>query len=209
MGLTRKRFEIEEPTPELINKYAALFLQDESVSEKTVRLAFDNFGFDTVEEILTKVIILNNRYNAGLNDYPSEKENTAVDVVSMAEYLFNNRGSFLGIQNVDGVILWIENCSRYFEKKTKPVSFLSKFCAFSFPEINVPIYDRYARGYLYYLNSVFPFFGRPFSQNELLSYGFFCEVFSAFADKYGNGMNYKRLDEFIWCYAKKKGIMIG
>jgi hypothetical protein len=203
---------LERPTPDLINMYIDLFDKEEEYVESTVDAIFSNPD----NSILTRVVVLNSLYSTRLNN-KQINDYKKVNVKTMAEYIEESKEFFNNTchKNID-VIHWVDNARDYFKSKWKysPYSFLTKYCAWSFPNLSIPIVDSYTKAMLYYLNQLYHFYNEEntphFSQTDISNkeYAFFCEVFAKFKEKYANDKTYKDIDKFLWYYGKhgKEGV---
>ena len=78
---------------QLILKYYSEYRSGDWVDEKmqnderVVSSVFDKFDNTSIENIMIKSIVLNDRYSAGLNSFKSSKKNISMDVESVSEVL--------------------------------------------------------------------------------------------------------------------------
>ena len=84
------------------------------------------------------------------------------------------------------------------------VSFVSKYCSRINPSA-FPIYDKYVRELLYWINSVYDFYTPSFDSGALYdNYILYKDVIDAFIDVFFSGnMSYKDFDKYVWTWAKK------
>ena len=181
-------------------------------------MVFKAFNNDNPEHVLSKVAVLNILYSARLNNTQNE-DDKMVDVLSMANYIGNNKEFFNNTSHSEtDVIEWVDKARTHFksEGKNSPYSFLTKYCAWSFPTLNIPIVDSYTKAMLYYINEFYPYFSRKFYRYEInnekdgfdVKYSFFCEVFAKFKEVHAQNFNYKEIDKYLWYYGKhgKEGV---
>ncbi len=209
---------LEMPTDDIIINCIQAFNQYEKYNEDNVRLAFSHFDNSCIENVFAKVVVLNNLYSAGLYNKQVENQKDKVDVRTMSEYLYVHRAFFDSERTDDVIVSWIENTLHEFgiRYNYKPFSFITKYCAWSFPKQNIPIVDSYTKAMLYYINELHPYFGRKFYRYEInnekdgvdVKYSFFCEVFAKFKEEYANEFSYKEIDKYLWYYGKhgKEGV---
>lgn len=97
--------DIVLPTPDLIDKKIKEFDNNEQLNEKALELLFSTFKSNTDEkEILLKVVMLNNRYSAGLRDnilskeksynYENENKNKPTNVIVMTKHIAEIESQF-------------------------------------------------------------------------------------------------------------------
>ncbi len=198
---------LERPTPDLINMYIDLFDKEEEYVESTVDAIFSNPD----NSILTRVVVLNSLYSTRLNN-KQINDYKKVNVKTMAEYIEESKEFFNNTchKNID-VIHWVDNARDYFKSKGKdsPYSFLTKYCAWSFPKLDIPIYDSHAKAMLFHINELYKYHD-SFTKTKIENgdYKFYCEVYDKFAKEHGNGKNYKDIDKYLWMYAKKYDIKL-
>ena len=192
------------PAVDVANHYIKKFNKEQNLNEESVKKAFslDN----SLESILVKVILLNNRYSAGLNDNKPkvQKEKKLMpDVRTVADRIhdFEDNHRFDKCQNTDDVIKLVKDFRDSFKGYRQPYSFITKYCSFRLPEIDVPIADGYVKGLLYYYDSIYEFYKKKF---DLDDYKSFCDVYNAFKTEYLNGLSIKDIDKYLWLYAKEK-----
>ena len=194
------------PSVPLAKKYIAKFDKEQKLNEASVIKAFslDN----SVESILVKVVLLNNRYSAGLNDNkPKKTPSTKLmpDVISVAEKIhsFEKKQRFDNCKDIDDVINLEMELRDFGQENRQPYSFITKYCSFRLAKIDVPIADSYVKGLLYYYNKITEpnFYTKKFDLNDYKS---FCDVYNVFKMKYLNGLSAKNIDKYLWLYAKEK-----
>ena len=209
---------IEKPTKKLIQRYIDEFNEKYTIDEKVVEKIFRTFPQNSsYEEVLAKVIILNNRYSAGLTNYKSDGKK--VDVLSMSNHVVELSAEIENCIDIDKARELVIDISKIGDEKEQVISFASKYLAWTFrnkTHINVPIYDGYVKGILYVLNKNLHFYdndnkngGTKFTQKEIQDYCFFSKVFDAFYDYISNSIEkfgYRDLDKYLWKYAKDKGV---
>lgn len=209
---------VEFPTKEngIFETCVNQFEKEQSTNEEAVRIVFSSFDNSSIENILIKVIILNNRYSAGLTDnqiseskrieYESKDKAIPVDVTTMAEHIFNNRNLFDSISKKEDIIELVEKLRKVDDKHQDAYSFATKYCSRTFKEYDIPIVDSYVKGLLYRLNKKKPF-TYDFTQKDLNTYQEYCRIYNDFVkdfvEKTGlSKENYKNIDKYLWQYAK-------
>lgn len=202
---------------EKINK----FNERQNLDEKAVQKVFDTFTDNTSEEeILIKIIVLNNRYSAGLTDFyisTDKKEGKIrkgnklpVNVTEMKDKIINKNADFVNCKTQDDAIKLVSDLKFIDSNHNEVYSFATKYCSWSFPNLEIPIVDGYVKGLLYYYNKCdkYKYYKdndgqyKKFKQDDLKDYKFFCNVYKQFKEKYVNDYCYKDIDKFLWQYAK-------
>lgn len=202
--------DIQEPTKEIIEEYIKEFNGQEKTNEDNVAMVFKAFNNDVLEHVLAKVVVLNSIYSADLRNIVNDKiPSKEVSVKKMAYYIWDNRSFFNNSgNNEDAVRDWITTAIQDF-KGWIPYSFLTKYCAWSFQKLDIPIYDSHAKAMLFHINELYKYHD-SFTKTKIENgdYKFYCEVYDKFANKRGNGKNYKDIDKYLWMYAKKHDIKL-
>ena len=214
MSKARKIDYIQEPTEKLIRKYIKEFNDDKenAADEKAVQKVFETFDNSSFENVLIKTVLLNNRYSAGLCERPSKIAGISIDVYNMS-YIISEH--FKECYDINDVIKAIDNICSIVKKKNKnkPYSFLSKYyfwTCYSNGIIEIPIYDRYVRGMIYYLGQKCDYLD-SFKQNDINSYMDFYKRYIQTLKKINEQLNssftVREFDKYLWQYAKdlKKG----
>lgn len=211
MNKVSKESFIVEPTREIIDDYIRRFDEDSEIRADVdaVKKVFQTFDNSSLENILIKTIILNNRYSAGLCDRPSDKKGIAIDVYSMSVLL---KKEYHDPTSVDQFLAGMDILCSISEArgKNKPISFLSKYyhwsCAVKDNPVDLPMYDKYARGMLYYLCKKCSYL-ESFTQEEILDYTSFFNMYLAVLGQINNhlGTDYSvsDFDKYLWKYAKE------
>ena len=145
-------------TRKLIESYIKRFKENEQLDEAVVREVFSTFKNDSLEHIMIKVVVLNNRYSAGLNDNISDKELDkrgnliAMDVINMSAFISHEQSivrhtvnEAIELANTLGEKTQIEVNGRQLNRK-KSYSFASKYVFWenyidSNEKLQIPIYD--------------------------------------------------------------------
>lgn len=196
----------------ILNKCVEQFNNEQDLNEKVVGDVFSKFDNSSISNILIKVIVLNNRYSAGLNDNPlsieKRKEYTTdnkkfpVDVTTMAEHIYRNRDEFNKVKKINEVIELVD-IMRDIEGFQDAYSFATKYCSWTYSGIDVPIVDSYVKGLLYRLNVKYKFDPSFIRQNQLNDYSKYLDIYKCFVDTYHlNQYSYKDVDKYLWQYAK-------
>jgi len=204
---------------DFIDKTIGSFKEKMDVDEKVVQKVFDTFDNNSIESIMIKTIVLNNRYSAGLYDRVSEVEDVPIDVLSISK-LLKEYFSFIEpypCAEEPKVIMHrlLEKYSNMYEKKCSPVSFLSKYIHWDYftngVKYDVPIYDGFSKGMVYRIwNGTQN--GNKISQDSLKDYASFYDHFIFLKDwineKMDTSYSVKQLDMFFWMFGKENGIYI-
>ena len=211
--------------PEIIDKYIDLFEGENKINEKTVETVFRQFPDNSdLYQVLAKVIVLNNRYSAGLTDWSPSKTN--VDVLDMAKHIVQINANNHAIDECfdkDKAVETIGKVSRIdavynakhdggnaidpILRQYNVLSFASKYCIWTWmvkDTISMPILDSYVAGMLYFINKTKPF-TESFGQEKIKKdYGVFYKVYTDFVDNCMPDiqLNNKQIDEFLWQCAK-------
>ena len=210
---------IQEPSTGLIREYIDKFDSEQDTNEKTVKMVFSELGYDSLESILVKVIVLNSRYSTMLNDNkPSEEriaralsENRRImpNVVQVAEKLFafEKEGRFQGCKTIHEISALIKEFKQFDNPFSQPYSFITKYCSFRFDEIEVAVCDNYVRAMLYLINEKMIHdkqkgFTGSFNNSDLDDYDTFLKIISSFALKFAPGFSGKEIDKYLWQYGK-------
>lgn len=198
------------------------FKNENEAYEAAVNAVFNNCPDNSdLSQVLVKVIVLNNRYSAGLTDWIPSKNN--VDVLNMAKHINDINHAIDECIDKDKAIETIGIVSRldavYTTKdddgnavdsvlrQYNAPSFASKYCIWTWIDretIDLPILDSYVAGMLYYINKAKPFTG-SFGQEKIKKdYGFFYKVYTDFVNAFlpNTTLSNKQIDEFLWQYAK-------
>ena len=204
---------IEFPNEKLFEELVEQFDNEQLYKEAVVRNVFNTFDNSSIENVLTKIIILNNIYSAGLTTNMLGKEKSEmynakgkalpVDVTTMAKHIYNTFKGITGINDDSNVIALVDKIRNVGDNYQDAYSFATKYCSWTFGEIiNVPIVDSYVKGLLYRLNKKNPFTD-SFTQNDLNFYHEYCRIYKAFVEKAGlSNESYKNIDKYLWQYAK-------
>ena len=182
------------------------FDKEQEANGNAVRRCFKNLG-NEYSDVLIKTIVLNNRYSAGLTDHPPKNllgQNNPVDVVTMADFITNHKSeidSFVKNRNVVGLVELMRNIG---DKYVSPYSFVTKYCSWQYPELDVYIVDGYSKGILYYYNLKYNYYSSNLKQSDLNDYETYCKVYEQFFNKYfgSKHLSSKEKDKFIWQLGK-------
>ena len=208
-GIKFSEEDIKRPTNEIINQCIREFDRSENLSETVVKSAFENFDNNSEANILIKVIVLNSRYCTRLYDSNS-KPSMNESVENIAKFILNNNYIFSkdDISQQD-VVIWIDNARQALSNSEKnvPYSFLTKYCSWYFPTLNIPIVDSCSKAMLYYINRLYPYYipvdNMKLTQDNISQgkYAFYCSIYEQFAEKYAKKYTYKQIDKYLWYYA--------
>lgn len=195
------------------------FKKEYEMDETVVRTVFKEFDNSSVENILIKTIVLNNRYSAGLNDFQSDKKNIAVDVKTMAEkiYSFAKQGRLDEYKNLEDIYDLIDELSDI-NDKNRPTSFLSKYLHWNYyiknEKTEIPIFDRYTKGMIYRICKQSDLSCcKDITQEKIRDYRFFCKTYFV-VKKYVEdkllfeNLSVKEFDMFLWYYGKKNKVYL-
>lgn len=193
--------------------YNTRFSQD----DKAVSFLFNTIDNNTEEGILCKVIVLNDRYGTQLhsrernnkdNNGNNEDKKETIHFQLMANIIFNRFGE---VDNPEKARKWISDTIKHIETNHKnykrPLSFLSKYCYWSFQNSDIPIMDSYAKGMLYYLSKTEPYKNEiHIKQSDLQDYSVYCEKYDKMVEllrkKFKKQYTYREIDMFLWYYGK-------
>lgn len=201
---------IEMPTIEKIDGLIEKFDEDQRLNERTVETAFFSLDNNSLENIIIKVIVLNNRYSAGLNDNkPSEKTLERVktinpNVIQVAKKIadFEMRGRFDSCKDISDVAKLINDFQSFPKPYSQPYSFITKYCSFRRPDIDIPIVDNYVRALLIVMNEKGGYYGEKITNSLLADYNEFLKVINVFSEEYAKGYSFKEIDKYLWQYGK-------
>ena len=202
---------IRRPTKNRINAKIYEFQSKENMDESIVANAFRTYKSNDLVDIASKVIILNNRYSAGLNDNLSEKENTAIDVLSMAEII---QKKFDIAEDPTNAIMSLSSEVKNTGKKDC-YSFLSKYYYWSHYIYNsnqeIPIYDNYTRGMIYWLNKKYSYIEK-FEASDIKKYDDFRSKYIDITREINNRLNTnystRDFDMYFWKAGKEYSMKI-
>lgn len=205
---------IECPTAKngIVDSCIKQFNKEQEKNESVVSSVFDIFDNSSIENILIKVIVLNNRYSAGLTDnkiseskrieYELEDKSIPVDVLTMAEHIFENKAVFDSVSKNEDIIKLVKVLRSVDDNYQDAYSFATKYCSWTFENNIVPIVDSYVKGLLYRLNNKFGFC-EPFTQAKMNDYDEYYKIYESFIKEYNlYNYSYKDIDKYLWQYAK-------
>lgn len=204
---------IELPQNEIVERCVKLFDKEQKLSEQVVQKVFKNFDNSSVDNIMLKCIVLNNRYSAGLTDnviseekkekYKKDKKLLPVDLQTMSEHIWKcfNNNSFEP-NTIKDMVSIVNKIGYLGDEYEKVYVFASKYCAWTYRNIDVPIMDSKVKGLLYKFNRMEKFYDN-LKREDLDDYGKFVCVYKKFVEKYDfEGEGYKKVDKYLWQYAK-------
>lgn len=182
------------------------FDKEQEANENAVSRCFEVLG-DDCRDVLIKTIVLNNRYSAGLTDHPKKillGQNNPVDVITMANYITNHKSeidSYVNDEKTEDLIGLMRNIGNEY---VSPYSFVTKYCAWQYPDLQVYIVDGYSKGILYYYNLKDKYYSRDLKQKDLDNYKTYRDVYEAFFKYYFKSVNFeaKEMDKFIWQFGR-------
>lgn len=185
------------------------FDNEQKANENAVGRCFKDLG-NEYSDVLIKTIVLNNRYSAGLTDHPQKNllgQNNPVDVITMADFITSNASKIKSYVSKKDVIGLIECMRKIGEGKeyVSPYSFVTKYCSWQYPKLDVYIVDGYSKGILYYYNLKDKYYSRVFNQYELNNYKTYYDVYKSFFNHYEALKpltTAKEKDKFIWQLGK-------
>ena len=185
------------------------FDEEQLLNEKVVKTVFDTFDNSSIDKVLLKVIILNNRYSAGLTDNPigDEKKDDnkgqllPVDVTTMAEHIFNNKSVLENVDSDEDLIKAVNTIRNVGDKYKYAYSFATKYCSHH-NQLDFPIYDSYVEKVLLHFKRVDNFM--KFKKEDLKKYEAFEDILLAFKQYYNlNEYSLKDIDRYLWQLGKK------
>ena len=201
------------PTQDLINLYIHEFdnYNQNAIDDAVLRTVFTTYDNSSIENVLIKTILLNNRYSAGLNDRPSERNNIAIDVYNMSVIISNGFREVNTIQEAIDSIESINNTVVRDARKKKAYSFLSKYYYWTYEphdQMKIPIYDGYARGMLYYLSKKDTCDYLPyFKQDDIATYRDYYAKYVSVLEQINlhlqSDFSVREFDKYLWMYAKE------
>ena len=207
--------KIEIPSKQNIDKYIEIFDKEQKRSENAVNAAFSSLDNSLVENIMVKVIVLNSRYSTRLsNNEPTREKieekiasngSMMPNVVKVSEVIsgFESDGRFDYCKDITDVAKLIKDFLNSFDKPySKPYSFITKYCSFRLPDIDIPIVDNYVRALLIVINEKDGFYKGKISNTLLGDYDEFLKVINTFSEEYAKGYSAKDVDKYIWQYGK-------
>ena len=182
---------------EILRHCADLFSRNEqfSLSDSVISAAIEKFeGNDNIQTVLPKVILINSFYSTQI-----------YDTGKIARHILKTDADK---RLTDGDLSLVDDIRRGHDIRTKKTgnvidfySFATKYAALHEPT-RFPIYDSLVMRLLTSLNKQFSFCLR-FTQADLRNYQRYVSVIDAlfeFTDL--ESLNYKRLDQGLWIYAK-------
>lgn len=188
----RKNYQLEKPTPKLIDNYLARLKQDNgfSTTERVLIKLFTDFPKNQVlEHVLLKVAALNSLYNTNIYavytvaehihqlDIDPKLENHSLDLV--------NEIATVTIR----------------DKTRRNYSFASKYCSWHLPKI-YPIYDSIVDQMIWNYKKSDQF--TRFYRYELRKYVRYREIMGLFRGFYKlEQFDFKEIDRFLWSYGKE------
>lgn len=210
---------IEIPTSSQIEDCIKQFNEEQATAEKAISTAFRALNNSDPENILIKVILLNDLYSAGLNSNAPgaetllKKRETGKKlmpgVMLAAEKIcaYERECRFDGCASKADAAKLIADFVVFDAPYSKPYSFITKYCSFRLPELQLPIADNYVRALLLLLNEKLQKengigFNEPFKNADLNDYSRFCGVVENFTARYAPDRAAKDVDKFLWQYAK-------
>ena len=169
--------------------------------------------YSSIDNILIKVIILNNRYRTRLNDSNTDKKGIMPSVTQVAECIlkYENKGRFSNCGTIEQVVELVEDFRKEFIDNNEPYSFITKYCSFRLPDLDVPIVDGYVKGLLYYYQFSDEI-DDSYSQPKFGEYKEFCNAYDSFIKRHrlceleynSRKLTIKDIDKYLWLYAKEK-----
>lgn len=187
--------KIQEPYNDLI-KNNSTFPSKLETEEKVLKTLFNALPENTDESIiLIKIFILNKLYHTRIK---------SDDLSIIAKKIKSIRDFDKRIQDGDTSLI-NEICDINGIKR--PYSFATKYCNWH-NQNEFPIVDGHAKAYLYYLNKQRHFYDKEFTQNDLLSYKNYVNIYIKFIKKYDLKENFKTIDKYIWNYARANDLYI-
>lgn len=204
---------VELPTKEIIDNCIKKFDGEQRRNEDAVNFAFlsTNCSF---ESVLVNVIVLNSRYSTRLSDNDpsvqtinnalSKNRSIMPSVIKVAQKIdsFELEGRFDACKDISDVAKLIKDFQSFSKPYRQPYSFITKYCSFRLPDIDIPIVDNFVRALLIVFNEKDSFYERKLNNNLLGDYDEFLKVIKAFSEKYAKGYTAKEIDKYLWQYSK-------
>lgn len=210
-----------------IQKSIKSFDNECSKDEEVLKQVFSQHDNLRYEDILIKVIILNQLYSAGLNNNESSRSDRrnkkTMDIRKMAELItsFNISRGVIPIEayhNQAFLYKVIDDFCKFVPSDYKlPLSFISKFYSWtcianSNIEVDVPVVDKYVRGMIYYLgkNRYIKSQVGSITQTSLM------KDYKSFRHSYfiiknavdESNLTCKEFDKYLWQFGKANSIWI-
>lgn len=182
---------LRPPTAELVEAACKQFDHDNRIVEQALKDLFNQYpGNHCHPHVLLKVVAVNHLYATrilAVHDVASHIHQQAQDVDSALA-----NGSPEIVDKIARVTLGING------KERNNYSFATKYCSWH-NVASYPIWDSRVDKYLWSLQKQ-DRFATIFKRNaDLWEYPKFCEVMTAFRDRYGLGsFTFKEIDKFLW-----------
>ena len=214
-------------TRKLIESYIKRFKENEQLDEAVVREVFSTFKNDSLEHTMIKVVVLNSRYSAGLNDNISDKEFDkrgsliAMDVINMSAFISHEQSivrhtvnEAIELANTLGEKTQIEVNSRQLNRK-KSYSFASKYVFWenyidSNEKLQIPIYDSRNITMLYKISKSKNYGINTKAPRNYATYKDYADCFLKITQeinkKLKTNFSTRDFDMFFWQYAKEHNI---
>lgn len=195
----------------------------EHAKENALEKVFSDENYDDAEGVLIRTVLLNQFYSTMLNMAEGIRHKNGkviVDVFSMADRIANCKGIHESIRSNEkskrmkafNHIAYDEDKENEVESYNACLSFASKYCSWINPTA-FPIFDRYSKGMLYYINKQNNYCNRKLTYADLRDYDNFCEIHEAFRKQFlredgSPRFSTKEIDMYLWLYGKKYNIKI-
>ena len=205
---------VKLPTNERIGELIEKFDRDQRRNEAVVKAAFSSLGNELVEDIMVKVIVLNSRYSTRLSDNEPAKQTVEKalsdnrcfmpGVLKVAQKIaeFERHGRFDSCKDISDVAKLIIDFQSFPKPYSQPYSFITKYCSFRLPDIDIPIVDNYVRALLIVMNDKDGYYGEIITNSLLADYNEFLKVINVFSEEFAKGYSFKEIDKYLWQYGK-------
>lgn len=205
---------VELPSEDIIQNCIEKFEREQKRNEDAVTAAFSSLNNSAFANILVKVIVLNSRYSTRLSDNDpsvqtvdkalSNNRSFMPSVVKVAQKIanFEQEGRFDACKDIADVAKLIKDFQTFSKPYSQPYSFITKYCSFRLPHIEIPIVDNYIRALLIVFNEKDGYYDEKITNTLLGDYSEFLKVIRAFSNKYASDYSAKDIDKYLWQYGK-------
>jgi len=181
----------EKPTVSLVSRYLMRYRQksEDVTTDEAISKLFQTFPRNSqLEEVLLKVVALNDLYNTNiLATTLMAKHICGLNIDSQLEQKSPELVNAIALLKVGS-------------KTRRNYSFASKYCSWHMLDA-YPIYDSFVERLIWAYQKFYPF--TRFKRGELQDYPRYKEIIEAFRNHYGlTQFSFKELDKFLWLYGK-------
>ena len=181
---------------DLVEKNIRKFAENEKDKEETLKMLFREYRDNSdISGVMIKTAVLNCLYSAGVKN---------IYVPDVARNIYENHEELDELLNTGKREYKAYDLIAFVKKDgvNNAYSFASKYLSFSCPEL-YPVMDRYSRELIDQYTEYYPEIPKIQNKN---SYKEFCAAFDVFHGivnrRTGDVYSAKRVDMFIWQYAK-------